>query len=114
MRDDEKRRNSRIYRIFLTFKHKIMNLTNLTIEEKLQIMGLMYYSQNNTETQKEQFKSEYPELKEKLEWIDEMLIQYETAFEDGANWIQGLDFNDFIFGVEYNRQLDLIEMANEA
>ena len=50
-----------------------MNLTNLTPEQTLEVLGLVHYAENNTETQKEHnYKQLYPTLLSKFEWIDEL------------------------------------------
>jgi hypothetical protein len=91
-----------------------MNLTNLTPEQTLQVLGLVHYAENNTEIQKEiNWKDHYPTLVENFEWIDELQHQYEDAVDSNENYIHGVSFADYVLRIERNRQIDAKEMHNE-
>jgi|688.fasta_scaffold661933_1 hypothetical protein len=91
-----------------------MNLTNLTPEQTLEVLGLVHYAENNTEIQKEMnWKDHYPTLVENFEWIDELQHQYEDAVESNENYIHGVSFADYVLRIERNRQIDALDMINQ-
>jgi hypothetical protein len=91
-----------------------MNLTNLTPEQTLEVLGLVHYAENNTETQKEHYyKKLYPTLLSKFEWIDELQLQYEDAIESKEDYTHGLSFDEYVLSVELNRQINAKDMNAE-
>lgn len=91
-----------------------MNLTNLTPEQTLEVLGLVHYAENNTGTQKEvNYKQQYPTLLDKFEWIDELQNQYEDAMETNEDYIQGVSFAEYVLDMEKNRQIDAKDMNAE-
>lgn len=88
-----------------------MNLTNLTPEQTLEVLGLVHYAENNTETQKEHnYKQLYPTLLSKFEWIDELQNQYEDTIETKEDYIHGISFAEYVLDMERNRQIDAKDM----
>lgn len=91
-----------------------MNLTNLTPEQTLEVLGLVHYAENNTDIQKEvNYKQQYPTLLDKFDWIDELQNQYEDAIETNEDYIQGISFAEYVLDIVRNRQIDAKEMHNE-
>lgn len=91
-----------------------MNLTNLTPEQTLEVLGLVHYAENNTDIQKEvNYKQQYPTLLDKFDWIDELQNQYEDAIETNEDYIQGVSFAEYVLEIERNRQISAKEMNEE-